>query len=317
METQATLPLLPVLPPIGRPDPDAAAIRRSTEVEYKPLTVRGILNRNLSPRLPFAWTLNPYRGCEFACTYRYARYTHGFFDLTDWRDFERRIFVKQGAAEALRRQLERTDLRGQAIAIGTASDPYQPAERQFRVTRSLLEELRLVEGLNLTIATKSPLVLRDLDLLVELDRRHAVTVALSVTTLDPALARRIERRAPDPQARLRTLRRLTAAGIATRVHCMPLMPGINDGADELEPLFEAARDGGAEDVIPNPLSLRSAARARFWPWLEREFPHLEKRYRKLYGRRDVLRPADSATALATFRRLRAQFGFPHPRLGRG
>ena len=317
METQATLPLLPVLPPIGRPDPDAMAIRRNAEVEYRPLAVRGILNRNLSSRVPFAWTLNPYRGCEFACTYCYARYTHGFFDLTDWRDFERRIFVKEGAAQALRRKLKRTDLRGQPIAIGTVTDPYQPAERHFGVTRSLLEVFRQAEGLSLTLATKSPLVLRDLDLLVELDRRHAVTVALSVTTLDPALARKIERRAPDPQARMRTLRRLTAAGIATKVYCMPLMPGVNDGEEELEPLFEAARDGGAEDVVASPLFLRSAARARFWPWIEREFPHLKTRYHRLYGRRDYLRSSDSRAMLDTFRRLRTRCGFPQTRHGRG
>ena len=317
MEIQATLPLLPVLPPIGRPDPDAAAIRRNSEVEYRELSVRNILNRSLSPRMPFVWTINPYRGCEFACTYCYARYTHSFFDLPDWRDFERRVFVKQGAAESLRRKLRKTDLRGEPISIGTATDPYQPAERHFRVTRSLLEVLREAQGLSLTIATKSPLILRDLDLIVELDRRHSVTVALSLTTLDPALARRIEQRAPDPQARLRTLRRLTAAGISTKVFCMPLMPRINDNLQELEPLLEAARDGGADDVIPSPLSLRPAARARFWPWLEREFPALVPTYRRLYGRRDYLSHGETKRVLTAFRALRAQYGFPRQAFGQG
>ena len=179
--------------------------------------------------------IGAYNTCPRACTYCYARYTHGFFDLPDWQDFERRIFVKRGAADSLRRRLRKSDLRGQPISIGTATDPYQPAERHFRVTRSLLEVFTEAEGLSLTVATKSPLILRDLELLIELDRRHSVTVALSLTTLDPALARRIELRAPDPQARLRTLRRLTAAGICTKVFVMPLMPGINDHREELEP----------------------------------------------------------------------------------
>lgn len=317
MENQATLPLLPVLPPLGRPDPDATAIRANAGVEYRPITVRGILNRSKSAKLPFTWTINPYRGCEFACTYCYARYTHDFFDLSDWRDFERRIFVKQGAADALRRKLRKSDLRGEPIAIGTVTDPYQPAERHFRVTRSLLEELLPAEGLTLSLTTKSPLVLRDLDLLVELDRRHSVSIAVTLTTLDPALARRLEQRAPDPQARLRTLRRLSAAGLTTHVFAMPLMPGVNDGEEELEPLLEAARDGGAEDVMASPLFLRPAARARFWPWLEREFPSLVSRYRKLYGRRDYLRRTDSEPLLGTFRRLRNQYGFPRPAPGRG
>ncbi len=310
MSHQATLPLLPVLQPLGRPDPDATAIRSLGGVEYHELPVRNVLNRCLNPRMPFAWTINPYRGCEFGCTYCYARYTHSFFELRNWRDFERRIFVKQGAAESLERRLRKSDLRHQPISIGTATDPYQPAEKHYGVTRSILETLRGAEGLQISITTKSPLILRDLDLLVELDRKHSITVHLTLTTLDPALARRLEQRAPDPQARLRTLRRLTAAGIGTSVFCMPVMPEINDGPDELEPLFEAARDGGAFDVVPSPLFLKPAARARFWPWLRSEFPALETVYRRMYGRREYLSNDDRDRVLETFFRLRLRYGFP-------
>ena len=226
--TTATLPLFAALPAFGRPDPAAEALRRRGGVEYFDLVARDILNRVDSPRLPFQWTINPYRGCEFGCSYCYARDTHGFFELADPLEFESRIFVKRRAAESLRRKLRKSDLRGQTIAIGTATDPYQPAEKQYEITRSLLEVFAEVEGLSLSITTKSPLVVRDLELLTELDRRHAVEVHVTITTADAALARRIEVHAPDPAARLRTVERLAEAGLAVRINCMPVMPGIND-----------------------------------------------------------------------------------------
>ena len=159
---------------LGRPEPDAPAIRRHaaiahSEIEYFELPIRDILNRCTSERMPFVWTINPYRGCEFGCTYCYARYTHGFFDLERWQDFETKIFVKREAAAALEKRLRKAAFRGEPIAIGTATDPYQPAEAHYKVTRSLLEVFRRAEGLNISITTKSPLVTRDLDLLSELD----------------------------------------------------------------------------------------------------------------------------------------------------
>jgi DNA repair photolyase len=314
--SQATLPLFPPSPPVGRPDPDAEAVRRRAGVEYFDLQIREILNRCDSPRMPFVWTINPYRGCEFACTYCYARYTHGFFDLGRWQDFEQKIFVKQEAAQALERRLRKAALQGQPIAIGTATDPYQPAERHHGVTRALLEVFARVEGLQLSITTKSPLVLRDLDLLAALDRRHAVSLHVTVTTTSPALARRIERHAPDPRARLRTVGKLAAEGLAVRVNCMPVMPGINDTERALRPLFEAARDAGACDVAGSPLFLRPAARARFWPWLREEFPRLVPLYERLYGRRDYLRDEEARELLTTYRRLKLEYGFPRSTPGR-
>jgi len=312
-----TLPLFPALPLIGRPQPGAPALRRRAGVEYLDLVTRDVLNRVDSPRLPFGWTINPYRGCELACAYCYARDTHGFLELEDPLDFETRIFVKRRAAESLRRQLRRTDLRGETIAIGTATDPYQPAEKRFEVTRSLLEVLREAEGLTLAITTKSPLVLRDLELLAELDRKNAVEVHVTVTTVDPGLARRIETRAPDPQARLRTVTRLAEAGLRTRVNCMPVMPGINDGEEVLSPLMAAARDAGADHVTAQPLFLKPVARAHFFSWLGREFPELTALYRRLYGRRDYLDEAAKERLLTTFRRLRLAAGFPRSSAGRG
>ena len=317
MIDQATLPLFPtLLPAPGRPAPEADAIRRRAGVEYFDLLVRDVLNKNDQPRLPFEWTINPYRGCEFACAYCYARYTHGFFDLADPEDFERKIFVKRRAAEKLRQRLRRSDLSGQSIALGTATDPYQPAERHYEVTRSLLEVFTEAEGLALSITTKSPLVLRDLDLLAELDRRHSVSVHVTLTTVDAPLARRIERQAPDPGARLRTIERLAEAGIATVVNLMPVMPGINDGEETLGPLFEQAKAAGARDVHAAPLFLRPATRTVFFPWLEQEFPGLVSLYRRLFARSDYLGNAAKDELLATYRRLKLEQGFPRPLAGR-
>jgi len=313
MTTAATLPLFPELPTAGRPGL-AAPLRHRAGVEHFDLLSRDVLNRAESPRLPFDWTLNPYRGCEFGCAYCYARATHRFLELDDPATFESRIFVKRRAAESLRRQLRKLDLRGQTIAIGTATDPYQPAERHFGVTRSVLEVFRDAEQLALALTTKSPLVLRDLDLLVELDRRHAVEVHVTVTTVDPALARRLEGSAPDPAARLRTVARLAEAGITTRINCMPVLPGINDDEELLAPLFAAAVEAGAAHVTARPLFLRGEpTRRHFFAWLAREFPRLAPLYRQLYGRRDYLDDAAQEGLLTTFRRLRLEHGFPRAR----
>lgn len=315
--TQVTLPLFAPQSPLGRPDPDAEAVRQRAGVEYFELPIRDVLNRCTAPRMPFTWTINPYRGCELACTYCYARYTHGFFDLERWEDFETKIFIKQEAAATLERRLRKLALAGERIAIGTATDPYQPAERHAQVTRSLLEVFARVEGLHLGITTKSPMILRDLDLLTELDRRHTVSVHVTITTVDVALARRIEQHAPDPRARLRTVERLASEGIATKVNCMPVMPGINDGEAVLRPLLAAAGDAGAYDVGAQALFLKPAARARFMPWLAAEFPKLVPRYKRLYGRRDYLGDGEADALLREFRRLRLEHGFPRGRAGRG
>ena len=312
---EATLPLFPDAT-LGRGEPAAESLGCHGEVEYLDLPAREILSRNRGSRMPWQWSINPYRGCEFACEYCYARYTHDYLGLDPRRDFDSRIFVKSGAREALERRLRRASLRGEKIAIGTVTDPYQPAERRHGVTRSLLEVLRGAAGLDLTIATKSPLILRDLPLLAELDRRHTVTVNIAVTTADPDLSRRIEPQAPDPRARLRALAGLAGEGIATRLHCMPILPRITDRAAVLAPLLEAARNGGAFDVVGAPLFLRPAARLGFWPWLRREFPDLAPIYRRLYARRSHLRRRQRDEVMADFRRLRLRLGFPADRPGR-
>lgn len=215
------------------------------------------------------------------------------------------------------RRLKRAALQGEPIAIGTATDPYQAAERHHRITRSLLAAFTRRDGLEISITTKSPLILRDLDLLTELDRRHSITVHVTLTTVDSSLARRLEQQAPDPRARLRTVRRLAAEGIATKIVCTPILSGINDGEEVLRPLFEEAREAGAFDIMGNSLHPRPAARARFFPWLAEELPKLAPRYRKLYGRRDPLPLREQDRLLTTFRRLRLEHGFPLAVAGRG
>src|SRR2546421_4820901 len=172
-----------------------SALEQTRGVEFVEMPVHRILNRCTSERMPFRWTINPYRGCEFGCVYCYARYTHEFLEQRDPMDFERKIFVKRRAAEALARNLTRTAIGADQIAIGTATDPYQPAERKFGLTRSMLEVFATVGGLNLSITTKSALVARDLDLLCKINQRSRLSVNFSLITLKRRLQRILEPRA--------------------------------------------------------------------------------------------------------------------------
>src|SRR5712692_1149223 len=176
--------------------------RERAGVEYFELASRSALNRESSGRMPFAWTLNPYRGCEFGCKYCYARYTHEFMEMRDGRDFERKIYAKDDAPEFLRRELRAARDQGLPVALGTATDPYQPAEKQFEITRRMLEVFAGFEGLEFSITTKGVLILRDLDLLEIVARRHRFSVHLTVTTTDVRLARLLEPKAPPPAKRL-------------------------------------------------------------------------------------------------------------------
>ncbi|HVA80930.1 MAG TPA: radical SAM protein, partial [Candidatus Binataceae bacterium] len=196
--------------------------------------------------MPFGWTINPYRGCEFGCVYCYARYTHEFLELRDPMDFERRIFVKRMAAEVLAHTLSRTPIGADAIAIGTATDPYQPAERKYELTRSMLKVFAQLSGLNLSITTKSALVTRDLDLILAINRRSRISVNFSVITLNRRLQRVLEPRAPRPGLRLRALNTLARAGIRCNVMMMPMIPGLTDDPAAIESVIRMARKAGAE-----------------------------------------------------------------------
>src|SRR6185312_13755074 len=265
---------------------EAEHVDSGHEIEFFSLPVRSILNRCDSKRkLPFTWTINPYRGCEFGCKYCYARYTHEFMEIGDAAEFEHKIFVKEEAAWLLRRDLKKVR-RGEEIAIGTATDPYQPAERRHRVTRSILEELSRHAGLAIGIVTKSNLVLRDVDVLKRVADQNQIAVHITVTTLNADLARITEPRAPRPDLRLAAVRKLNDAGIPAGVICAPVLPGITDKPKELEALVKAAADAGAINIYANPLFLKQCSRSIFLPFIAERFPDLLPTYERLYGERD-------------------------------
>lgn len=259
-------------------------VRPGHNVQYFTLEARSLLNRCDAPRMPFRWTSNPYRGCEFACKYCYARYTHEFMELRDGLDFERKIYIKQQAAWLLRRDLRRVK-RGEAIAIGTATDPYQPAERQHRITREILEELAQHKGFEIGIVTKSDLILRDRDVLQRVAEQNRLYVNVTITTLDARLARVLEPRAPRPDLRMDAVQELNRAGIDAGVICAPVLPGITDSEESMEALVAATKKAGGKNIFANPLFLKPCSAAVFMPFLEKEFPALVKQYKERYASR--------------------------------
>ena len=273
----ASLPLLPLpekphLVGIARLASEGESLREGHNVEYFTLPAKSLLNRCVSGRqMPFTWTINPYRGCEFACKYCYARYTHEFMEMRDGVDFEQKIYVKQHAANLLRHDLHRVKA-GEAIALGTATDPYQPAERRYEVTRGILEEFARHRGYELGIVTKSNLIVRDIALLQEVAKTNKLSVHITITTLNVDLARILEPRAPRPDLRLDAVRALSAAGLRVGVSCSPVLPGITDSPADLEALVRAAAEAGAHHVFANPLFLKPCSAAVFLPFLEQNFP---------------------------------------------
>src|SRR5579863_8310698 len=258
-----------------------ADAKRGTE--YFLLLVKSILNHCESSRVPFSWTVNPYRGCEFACQYCYARYTHEYMEL-DAHDFEKKIYVKLDAGPLAGRDLGMEKVQGEHIAIGTATDPYQPAEREFGATRAILEQMASRKGLSVSITTKSDQVLRDVDLLRRIAEHSCISVNLSITTLRARLARILEPRAPRPDLRMKAVEELRRAGIAAGVFAMPVLPGITDREEDLDALARAARDAGAQWFAASVLFLMPSAQKQFLPFLDAKFPKLARRYRAWYSR---------------------------------
>src|SRR5579863_2354154 len=252
---------------------ESPRLEAKRRLEYLHIAARSYLTKCDNERLPFRWTINPYRGCEFGCKYCYARYAHEFMELRDPLDFERRIFVKQFDAARFKDELLRLP-PGESIALGTATDPYQPAERRFGITRAMLEVFARTAGLRLGITTKSDLVTRDIGLFHEIARRHYFSVSMTVTTLDTSLARALEPLAPRPDLRLAAVRKLVQNGVRATVFCAPVLPLINDSEASLDALAHAAADAGALGFGGNVLFLKPCARAVFLPFLEEHFPQL-------------------------------------------
>lgn len=267
---------------------ESSLLEDKRRVSYLELPAKSFIGSCSGKRHIFTWTVNPYRGCEYGCRYCYARYTHEFMELTV-EEFETRIFAKQWDAAQFRRELKKL-APGDVVAFGTATDCYQPAERRFGLMRKMLRELSgRVDEITIGITTKSDLVARDIDILAPMARHNDVRVSVTVTTVDTALARKLEPYAPRPSLRLDTVRRLAAAGIATGVGMSPVLPRITDSDAAMESVAMAAKDAGAIGMWAQPLFLKDSARQVFFPWLEAEFPALASRYRAWYQQGAYLR----------------------------
>jgi len=230
---------------------------------------RSIISNNQSPDISFDSSINPYRGCEHGCVYCFARPTHSYLNLSPGLDFETKIMAKVNAAERLRVELARPGYRAKSLCIGTATDAYQPVERRLGITRGLIEVLAECAH-PFSLVTKSSGVERDLDLIAPMAARGLVSVYLSVTTLDPALARLLEPRAAAPHRRLRTIQTLAAAGVPVGVSVSPLIPFLNE--PELERILEAAAEAGASAAFSIPLRLPWEVNPLFQDWLQRHYP---------------------------------------------
>jgi DNA repair photolyase len=298
--------------------PLADTSRKSEErPAYFLLPVKSILNRCDSKRVPFEWTINPYRGCEFGCRYCYARYTHEYMEL-DGGDFERKIFVKKDAAPLLaydvshKYSYESESSGGEKpehIAIGTATDPYQPAEREYGVTRACLEELVKREGLSISVITKSNQIVRDIDLFKRIAERSELSLNITITTLRTRLARLLEPRAPRPDLRLAAVRQLSEAGLRVAVSASPLIPGITDRDGEMEAVAEAAQKAGAKGFWSGVLFLMPSSAKQFLPFIRERFPRLTKQYEEWYAN-DAYAPEKYRKMIADrVARVKQKYGF--------
>jgi DNA repair photolyase len=257
--------------------------------------------------MPFDWSINPYRGCRQACVYCYARPTHEYLGLNGADEFQEVIFAKVNAPETVRHELASRSWRGDNVVIGTATDPYQQAESRYSITRGILEAFRDFRN-PLSITTKSPMVLRDLDILAELARHADVTVHFTVTTMDEDLWRKIEPTTAKPHKRLEAVRTLHEAGIRTAVFLSPVLPGLTDDEGHLEAVVAAAAEAGADALFSQVLRLGHGITEYYVPFLEREFPDLVERYRRLYhGKNAAGRYVEEIGARV--KALKSRYGF--------
>lgn len=288
--TETLFHILPQPPGIARLASHAEHADDGHLIEFKSLEVRSILNKSVSKRLRWlSWSINPYRGCEFGCKYCYARYTHEFLELRDPLAFERLIFLKQNAAWLLEQELRKIDPTDE-IALGTATDPYQPIERRARITRSLLEVFARRQGYHLGIVTKSTLITRDIDLLSEIAKRNTLTLHITITTPNTELARLLEPRAPRPDLRFQTVQRLREAGLRTGILCCPLLPGITDTQEALNEMARRAAAVDASFLSANPLFLKPCSRPTYLSFVREHFPSLEADYARRFDHADFAAP---------------------------
>jgi DNA repair photolyase len=292
---------------------DEAVVRRfdapeALETRFYEVRARSVLNHVPgASRMPFRWTINPYRGCSHACRYCFARPTHTYLGFDAGRDFEREIVVKVNAPEVLRAELARLSWKGEQVALGTNTDPYQWVEGRYRLMVGIWEAMRDAAGgvgNPCSVLTKSPLLLRDIQLMRELAQRTQFSACLSIPTLDEKAWRATEPHTPNPLARLEAVAELNRAGVPTGVLIAPLMPGINDAPHQIEPLLERAAQAGATSVGSVALHLRGEVRDVFMGWLRDQRPDLVPRYEQLYRRGAYVPPEERRRLAAMVRPAR-------------
>jgi len=276
-------------------------------VEYREEPCRAALNRVKG--MPFEWSLNPYMGCAHRCTFCYVRAFERRADRPSGDEYGRSIRVKVNVAEVLARELARRTWKREPVAIGAATDPYQPAEGRYKLTRSCLEVLRDARN-PFHLITRSPMIVRDLDVLVEAATRADLSITFSVPTLDEDVWRKTEPGTPPPRQRLRAVRTLVDAGIKAGVGMAPVLPGISDRPDQLRAVVEAAREAGAASIWTNVLYLRPGTREHFLAELARDWPEHVERYEQLYAQRAYLPAAEVAPVKKLVARLRDDAGVP-------
>ena len=258
-------------------------------INFHEVRARSALNHVPGGRYGFSWTVNQYRGCAHACAYCFARRTHTYLDMDAGRDFEREIVVKVNVPELLRAELARPDWKRELVALGTNTDPYQWVESRYRMMPEILEALEAAET-PVTVLTKSPLVLRDVEIFERMARKLPVSVNLSVPTLDEAAWRATEPHTPSPAARLDAVAELRARGIESGVLIAPLMPGINDEPEQVQPILERAKEANASFLTGISLHLRGEVKDVFFDWLATKRPDLLPKYEHLYKGRAYLQP---------------------------
>jgi DNA repair photolyase len=304
-------------PPSDLPLFDApATVRTFDSPEFRDITfyeveAKSILNRVPAPNLPFEWTINVYRGCSHSCVYCFARPSHKYLNFDAGRDFERQIVVKVNAPEVLRRELRKKSWTGAHVAMGTNTDPYQRCEGRYRLTRGVLEVLRDYAN-PCSVLTKSPLLLRDLDLFVELADTAGFSANLSIGTLDEEVWRGSEPGTPHPKARMAAVKQLVAAGIPCGILMAPILPGISDSPEQLRAVVRAAADAGASHLTPLTLHLRPGVKEEFLPWLEETYPELVPDYGRLYRGSNAPKPVreEIANRVQTEKRRYRSFAPP-------
>jgi DNA repair photolyase len=306
---------MPIRP--GVPAPSLAArmgasdLREKAGVTYRELKTRSLIGRCSVDRMPFEWTVNPYRGCAMGCRYCYAAYTHEFMGITVPEAFHSLVYVKTDGEET-EATLRRAVRRGERIALGTATDPYQPGEAERRVTRRFLEAVARHRGVRIGITTKGALVLRDLDVLRRINERSHVSVHVSLISTRADLIRRLEPLAPPPEVRLEVMRRLVEAGIEVWLGLAPVLPALTDAEADLDELLRRVAGAGVRHAFSNVLFLRSPTREKYLRWLEAEFPRYVEAYRRAYEGRVYLRGSYRERIDALITRLRRQHGFEEP-----